>query len=355
MDEIYQNKNYQELLLNILNNQPNSIDEELQKQLKFNIYLSLLSLNNYNYQEEFYTKEHNIIDDILRKINNLKVKIQLKRKTIEIDNLIEEIINIYHDNLSIINKYNKSNLDFIKIINSKDPKEITNLIDKLTKVKIKKNNLKAEYDLKREIISKNIFHSDYIIQDNNLYLKTSDKEEIIPLEEFYEIFDYLLNINNYQQIFLESNPNDQHKIIIEKLIDLVNTSDNFQRITPKEIIPIILTYLFTKDLSNLMNINTSNFKIDNIKITDLYSFASNNKQDKLEKLAKCNKITIPNEYLYQKIKDIIQKGMYYYDTNTFILENIDNKTSDFKISIDLDKIITFINEIIDQKIKSYPN
>ena len=91
-------------------------------------------------------------------------------------------------------------------------------------------------------------------------------------------------------------------------------------------------------------------KIDNIKITDLYSFASTNKELENNKLARWNKVIIPNEYLYSKIKDLIQKGMYYYNENNFTLENIDNRTSDFKISINIDKIPTFLNDLITNSI-----
>ena len=44
--------------------------------LKLDLYLTLLSLNNNNYQEKTYQNELNIIEDFLRKINNLKEKIK---------------------------------------------------------------------------------------------------------------------------------------------------------------------------------------------------------------------------------------------------------------------------------------
>ena len=350
MNAVNQNEIYQESLLNILNKENNPLDEEIKEQLKLNIYLSLLSLNNHNYQEKFFEQEHNTIDDFLRKINNLKVKIQLKRKDSEIDNLITKIKELHHENEKLIQKYNLDNLDIETILNSKDPKKITELIDKLTKVKIHKNDMKEEYDNYRLFISENIFNSHYYLDNDNLHISSKEREEIIPLNTFYEIFDYLLDINNYNQVFLNDKINDQHTIVIDKLINLAKSDDISKDITTKEIIPIILTNLLTKDISNLNDIDTSSFKIDNIKITDLYSFASNNKELENNKLARWNKVIIPNEYLYSKIKDLIQKGMYYYNENNFTLENIDNRTSDFKISIDIDKIPTFLNDLITNSI-----
>lgn len=355
MNVVNQNESYQEYLLNILNKEPNSLNEKIKEQLKLNIYLSLLSLNNHNYQERFFEEEHNIIDDFLRKTNNLKVKIQLKRKDSEIDNLITKIKELHQENEKIIQKYNLDNLDIETILNSKDPKKITELIDKLTKIKIHKHDTKEEYDNYRLFISENIFTSHYYLENNNLHINTKEQEEVISLDIFYEIFDYLLNINNYNQVFLNNDINNKHTMVIDKLISLVTSDDISKDITTKEIIPIILTNLLTKDISNLNDIDTSSFKIDNIKITDLYSFASSNNELENDKKARWNKVIIPNDYLYSKIKNLIQKGMYYYNENNFTLENIDNRTSDFKISIDIDKIPTFLNDLIINSIESYSN
>ena len=38
--------------------------------------------------------------------------------------------------------------------------------------------------------------------------------------------------------------------------------------------------------------------------------------------------------------------MYYYEENLLTLENIEHNSSDFKISITIDNIITFLNDLL---------
>ena len=85
MDDI----NYINYLYELLDNKENK--REYYNQFKLNIYLTLLSLNNNNYQESIQKEEINTIENYLRKINNLKVKIQLKRKEEDINKLLTEI------------------------------------------------------------------------------------------------------------------------------------------------------------------------------------------------------------------------------------------------------------------------
>ena len=169
MKVVNNQKTYQQFLLDILNSQENLYDNTLETPLKLNIYLALLSLNNNNYKDEYFTIEHEIIDNFLRKVNNLKVKIQLKRKETEIDNLIKDIMNIYQENTLIINKYNRENLNIESIIDSKEPESITNLIDKLTRIKIHKLDSKENYDSERIKIINNIFKIDINYKDFNFY------------------------------------------------------------------------------------------------------------------------------------------------------------------------------------------
>ena len=150
---------YNEYLKELISN--NELDKEYQTNIKIDLYMLLLSLNNSNYNESIYLDELNIIEDFLRKLNNLKVKIQLKRKDNEITELINIIKEIYNNNTKIISKYNKENINIISITETKDSKEITNILDKLTKQKIKVVSNKEYYDNIRKDISNNIFK--YII------------------------------------------------------------------------------------------------------------------------------------------------------------------------------------------------
>ncbi|MBQ8219349.1 MAG: hypothetical protein IJZ79_06315 [Bacilli bacterium] len=351
MTYICNNQTYCKNLLQLLNNQKELIDKDSESLLKINIYLSLLSLNNNNYCDEIYQKEYQIINLFLRKINNLKVKIQLKRKEREIDKLINEIIEMYLNNTKKIDKYNKCNFNIEKIIKGKDIKEITELLDSMTKIKFKKENNLFEYNLKRKEISNIIFFSEYYIEKDILYIIGKDRCIKLLIDDFYDIYEYLLDIDNYNKIFMNENYNNERKILIESLI---NSIGNLDSMTNKEIITIIMTYLISKDVSVLENINMSNFIINNIKITDLYSFANNKDSDAINH-AKWNKIIIPNEYLYNKLNELLQKGMYYYNNDEFIIENINNKTNDFKISITVDNMILFLKNIISSFLSLYQN
>ena len=360
--EVMNEQTYIDFLLKLLNKEENIIQLENQKSLELNIYLTLLSLSNLKYNESFYIEEVNIVEDFLRKVNNLKVKIQLKRKEKEIEKLLAEIKEIYRNNLKTISKYNKDDIDIDSILNSNNDKELTILIDKLTKEKMKKLETKEEYDILRKKISECIFDSNYYIENDILYIETNnielnkiklnniepnnielnnESEKIeLPLYTFYEIFEYLLNINMYEKVFPNNQSNILHTTLIEDIINLLSSKESINN----QIIPIVLTYLISKEFNNYQEVDTSSFSIDNIKITDLYSLAENNNQVDNNKTAKWKKILIPNEYLYKKIKEITTKGMYYFKEDKFILENIDNSVSDFKISIPIDKMLDFLKE-----------
>ena len=334
MDDI----NYINYLYELLDNKENK--REYYNKFKLNIYLTLLSLNNNNYQESIQKEEINNIENYLKKINNLKVKIQLKRKEEEINKLLTEIKEIYQNNIDLISKYNKENLDIINILDSKEPKDITKLIDKLTKIKIYKIDKLEEHNNIRKNIISNMKNNNYYLEDNNLIINDNIN---INIDKFYEIFDYLLDINQYQNVFLTNKANTSHKETIKNIIELLkNNNEN-----NKNIIPIILNYLISLNNTNYEEIDTSKFKIDNIKISDLYSFANTNNEVDDTKVAKWRKVIIPNNYLYNKIKDIVNKGMYYFDNDNFILENIDKSISDFKVSINTNDMINFIKENIE--------
>lgn len=336
--EVTNNSSYNEYLIELMSK--NELKREFQNNLKIDLYMTLLSLNNSNYKESIYLEEINIIEDFLRKINNLKVKIQLKRKNNEIDELLENIKKIYIDNTKLISKYNKEKIDIINILETKDTKELTNLLDKLTKQKIKIVTNKDYYDKLRKDINENIFKNNYTIDDNNIIINNI----IIAIDEFYEIFSYLLDIKNYKDIYPNEEENKLHKQLISNIINIIESESTLNN----EIIPIILTNLLSKNIPNYEFINTTNFNIDNIKITDLYSFANNSNKIVNNNTAKWRKILIPNEYLYNKIKEIVSKGMYYFKEDNFIIENIENTTSDFKVSISINNIKLFLKDNLEK-------
>lgn len=323
-----------DFLLKLLNHE--ELATEYLTHIKVASYLTLLSLNDNNYNEESHTQELNIIEDYLRKINNLKVKIQLKRKPEEIDNLLNEIKELTTSNSYIIRRYNKENMDIINVLETKDPKAITPLIDKLTKLKRNREEKKQYYQELRTLIINNHNNSLHIT-DDVLYFSN---DITISLEDFYEVFDYLLSIDNYRDLYQNSESNNCRKTTINNIIESIMSNEPLNN----EVIPIILTTIFKEVISSYENINMSKFNIDNIKITDLYSFADNNINN--ENNAKWRKISIPNDYLYLKIKDIVDKGMYYFKDTMFVLEYINNGTSDFKTSINISDMYEFLRENI---------
>ena len=322
---------YNEILLKLLNNDK---DKQLfTDKLSVNMYLTLLSLNNNYYSEEIYNQELETIEDFLRKINNLKVKIQLKRKEEEIKSLHEEIKEIYNTKKELIENYNINKLEIIKLLDTLEPSTITTLIDSLTKEKILRINHKDNYEKVREEIININLNSPYTIENNMLLFQKDNLK--IPLEDFYIVFSYLLNIDNYQKKYPSDQINDSYLKLVNNLIRLVT-----KRKLPSNdtIIPITITYLLTQNI-NYQELDTSKFNILNIKITDLYSFA---KKESNNKTAKWKNISIPNEYLYNKIKEISSKGMYYFENDNFIIENIIKNNNDFKISINITDIKEFL-------------
>ena len=314
---------YIDYLISLIDNKNNEFNDEF----KVNLYLTLLFLSNKKYTDKVYKNEIDTIEDYLRKVNNYKVKIQLKRKESEIDKLLNDIKEIYENNKNIIDKYNRDKLDIISILDNKDAKEITKLIDKLTKVKMKKiNTINTHNELLNTSINK------YQIDNNNITINDSIK---VGLDEFYDIYDYLTNISNYQEIYSKEEVINSHKDIITSIINIINNNDN---INNNILIPVILTYLNINNISNYEDITTNKFHIENIKISDLYKLANNN-IDNINKV-KWRNIIIPNDYLYNKIKEITFKGMYYYKDDNFILDT----KSDFKISIKIDDMISFIKD-----------
>ncbi len=316
---------------NYLNNLLNSTIVN-QNQLTFDLYLTLLTLNN-NYQFDNYQTEINILEDFLRKVNNLKVKIQLKRKENEINEFLDSIKTIYEQNKRLIEKYNLENIDIINTLESKDPESITNIIDKLTKLKMDKISKKERYNKIRNIISNNIFNTDYHIDNEYFYMDNLT----IELSEFYDIFDYLLDINNYKEVYHNEISNTWRTNLITSIIKSIEEN------TPlDDYLPIALTNLFSKALDS-SDIDMTKFNIENIKITELYSFPKNTDNTKT---AKWKNVTIPSDYLYNKIKLMVSRGMYYQNNNIFTMELI----NDFKISILRDDLIIFLKENINKHI-----
>ena len=186
------NKKYIKFLLKLLNKKENSeekIDtEKYQEELIVNLYLTLLSLSDFECSENVNQKENEEITDFLRKLNNLKVKIQLKRKAPEINKLAQDLINQYYENINILSIYIKDGIELENIINTMDAKSLTTLIDKVTKNKMNKDDRKIEINEKRKDLKELLFNNPYCIKNNKFII---DNKEL-SINEFVDIFNYLL-------------------------------------------------------------------------------------------------------------------------------------------------------------------
>lgn len=429
------NKSYIQFLLQLLNNDEDIDIEKNQEGLIVNLYLTLLSLSNLEYSEDIDQKEKEIISDFLRKLNNLKVKIQLKRKASETNKLAEELITQYYENINILSIYIKDGIELENTINTMDAKSLTKLIDSVTKDKMNKEYNKTERNQRRKELVKLLPTSEYYIDNETIFIKnnnindlnnaedednnkieienvntdtsekletnkleteknketeneelnnsninledtitinnliqntlelekieiknieTENKElnksndtyEKIKVKDFIEMFGYLLNQDNYKKTYKNKSNQKTHELIITNIIKILLDNKITKEELNKILVPILLTYILSFNSKKYNNIDTSEFNIENIKINELYSLASNQNETN-DKTTKWRNISIPNEYLLNKLREMVRMGMYYHKDDTFFLEHVENNTSDFKISIKTEGIKQFLKTILE--------
>lgn len=412
------NKSYIKFLLQLLNNDEDIDIEKNQEGLIVNLYLTLLSLSNLEYSEDIDQKEKEIISDFLRKLNNLKVKIQLKRKAAETNKLAEELITQYYENINILSIYIKDGIGLENTINTMDAKSLTKLIDSVTKDKMNKEYNKTERNERRKELVKLLPTSEYYIDNETIFIKNnniveennkefetvnmdtleqqeinklekqnseetinledtitinnliqntlelekneinniktkdnelnnnSDTYEEIKVNDFIEMFSYLLNQDNYKKTYKNKSNQKTHELIISNIIKILLDNKITKEELNKILVPILLTYILSLNSKKYNNIDTSEFNIENIKINELYSLASNQNEIN-DKTTKWRNISIPNEYLLSKLREMVRMGMYYHKDDTFFLEHVENNTSDFKISIKTEGIKQFLKTILE--------
>ena len=347
------NKSYIEFLLQLLNNEENLNIDRYQEELTVNLYLSLLSLSNLEYSDNIDQIEKETISDFLRKLNNLKVKIQLRRKPEETNKLAEELINQYYENINILSIYIKDGIELENVINTMDAKSLTQLIDTTTKDKMNKEYSKEDRNAKRIKLLELLPVNEYYIENNMIYIKNNDTYENISIENFIEMFSYLLNPDNYSKLYTDKSSQTAHELVIANTIKTLIVNDKKIEELTKIVIPVILTYVSSFDMTNYYDLDTSKFNIENILISELYSLASNNDNNNQNiNTPKWRNISLPNNYLLNKLQEMIHRGMYYIKDNTFILEHTDKKTSDFKVSINIEDLKQILKTILESKLEN---
>lgn len=366
------NKSYIEFLLQLINGEENLDIEKNQEELIVNLYLTLLSLSNLEYSEDIDQKELEQISDFLRKLNNLKVKIQLKRKPEETNKLAETLITQYYENINILSMYIRDGVELENTINTMDAKSLTKLIDTVTKDKMNKEYNKDKRNERRKQIVKLLPTNEYYIKDSIIYISNNQElkkennlelttmndiineeniinnnqyEEII-VKDFTEMFSYLLNPDNYKKTYKNKSNQKTHDLIVSNIIKILLDNKITKEELNKILVPILLTYILSLNVKKCNDLDTSEFNIENIKINELYSLASEQTNNN-EKTPKWRNISIPNEYLLNKLIEMVKQGMYYHKDDTFVLEHIENNASDFKISIKIEQIKQFLKTILE--------
>ena len=275
------NKSYIEFLLQLLNKEENIDIDKYQEELIVNLYLTLLSLSNLEYSEDIDQKEKEQISDFLRKLNNLKVKIQLKRKPEETNKLANELINQYYENINILSIYVKDAVELENVINTMDAKSLTKLIDKMTKDKMNKEDTKTERNQKRSELVKLLPSCEYHIDNSIIYIKhNSDNYNEDKIENTIEtIKNDIENIKEHNSDINKDININELEIEQTKNIELdENNNDNKQKNTNT----IANIQIENQNIKETKNLNTTqNNHLDNYeKITieyfiDMFSYLLN--------------------------------------------------------------------------------
>ena len=225
------NKSYIEFLLQLLNNDENIDIEKNQEGLIVNLYLTLLSLSNLEYSEDIDQKEKEIISDFLRKLNNLKVKIQLKRKAAETNKLAEDLITQYYENINILSVYIKDGIELENTINTMDSKSLTKLIDTVTKDKMNKEYTKTERNERRKELVKLLPTNEYCIDNGIIFIKsnqelTEHKNNINITQKEELVTNKIETENTKEDNQLKNNDIDKNSINLEDTTTINNIIHN---------------------------------------------------------------------------------------------------------------------------------
>ena len=226
---------YQEELINIINKTIDAHDDTIasnnrtKQELDINLYLLLIELNGKEYKGEIDKKEALIIDDFLRLLNNYKVQIELKRTPEHLEEQVEKIKELYYNNTAILNNYLASSITLENVLSTGSKNDIDELIIDITIKRSNRQKYISSIDSKRQKILELIKKEEkisvkegYVIIDNIM----------LTIEEFKEIFSYLLNIDNFESKYNNSKLKNAQLIVYMDIIsNITNKTISSKRIS----------------------------------------------------------------------------------------------------------------------------
>ena len=337
--------NYQKELINIINLTLSAPDDtiplntKIKQELDINLYLLLIELNGKEHKGEIDKKEALIIDNFLRLLNNYKVQIELKRTPEHLEEQVEKIKELYYNNTAILNNYLASSITLENVLSTGSKNDIDELIIDITIKRSNRQKYISSIDSKRQKILELIKKEEkisvkegYVIIDNIM----------LTIEEFKEIFSYLLNIDNFESKYNNSKLKNAQLIVYMDIIsNITNKTISSKRIS-KVLIQLLLQELNKLEICIDENLDGSNFIIENMQLRDLPKQEIIN--EKSPKVIIYNKlIHLSNEYIINKILSLFKEGNYYFVEDMFV---IGKEEKDVKTKIPISKIISYLTHIL---------
>ncbi len=327
---------YNNLLRSIVNSIINcdkkdiNLTNELKNILDINLYTLLININKKEFKYEMDKEEEKELLEFIRLLNNFKVQIELNRRHDHLEESASKVLDSFYRNENILLNYLDDNVRVEDMLLVTDIKEIDNLIIDLSCKKKDKDKVYESKNKKIKEYTKLLNNKEYnVILDKIIF-----NDEEVSIDEFKNLFNYLLNIDNYEFDYKSSKIKNLQLNIVKDIIDNINTLELDINKISKVIIPLLL------NTSNNINesVDSSGFKIDNISINDLLKNKNNELKENLAKVSfKGNNIALSNEYLFNKIIKIFNLGKYYFSEDKFILDD-----KDFKCSILISKMVDYL-------------
>lgn len=313
-----------------------SLTRKLKNILDVNFYILLLNLNKKEYKYQIDKEEELVILEFIRLLNNYKVQVELNRRPVHLEESASKVLDCFYKNENILLNYLSDNVGIEDMLISTDIKEVDDLIIDLSCKKKEKDNNNVKKNKKIMEYSKLLNSNKYSILDD----KIITNKEKIDIDELKDLFSFLLNVDNYEFSYKNVKIKNLQLNIVNDIIDNINSKEiNINKIS-KVIIPLLLNRISYINKSELLD--GSNFKIENISISDLLSNKNNEIKNNMSRVSfKNNDIALSNSYLLDKIIKIFNLGKYYFIEDNFIVED-----KDFKCSIVINKMIDCLINLI---------